>query len=410
MNPMINSLVTALNSVGEAFCKHASDVFVQSALLVIALFVVDLFLRRRVRAVFRYCVWLLVLVKLVLPPTLSLPTSIGYWAGNHLPSSLHVSDSPFDLPGLELASELPEESHVEPSEGATEAGPPVAAANTPLPDLTWKAVLLVLWVMGVLAFLALLVQRARFVRGLIAASVPATAEIAGVLEQCRRQIGVSLKTTVRVSETISSPAVCGLLRPIILIPAALVGKLSAEGLRAILIHELAHIKRADLWVNSIQTLLQVVYFYNPFVWFANSIIRKVCEEAVDETVLVTLGGRAKDYSNTLIDIGETAFWKADLGLRLIGVAESKKALQWRIRHMLTRPIPKTSKLGFVGVATVICIAAILLPMSKAEKVKPITETGKTDLTPTLSLQNLNESCLKIAQGAIFRTINLYNCF
>ncbi len=64
-----------------------------------------------------------------------------------------------------------------------------------------------------------------------------------------------------------------------MIPAALVDKLSPEGLRAILIHELAHIKRGDLWVNSIQTFLQIVYFYNPFVWFANSMIRKVCEEA-----------------------------------------------------------------------------------------------------------------------------------
>ena len=72
MNHAINSLLTALNSVGEAFCEHAAGVFVQSALLVIVLFAVDLILRKRVRAVFRYCVWLLVLVKLILPPMLSL--------------------------------------------------------------------------------------------------------------------------------------------------------------------------------------------------------------------------------------------------------------------------------------------------------------------------------------------------
>ncbi len=83
------------------------------------------------------------------------------------------------------------------------------------------------------------------------------------------------------------------------------------------------------YVNSVQTFLQVIYFYNLFVWFANSIIRRICEEAVDETALVTLGGQAKNYSNTLIDIGEMAFWRADLGLRLIGVAESKKARHFR---------------------------------------------------------------------------------
>lgn len=367
MNPLLNKLLTALNSVGEAFCEHAAGVFVQTAILVVVLYAVDLFLRRRVRAVFRYCVWLLVLVKLILPPTLSLPTGIGYWASDHVPSSLNVSGRFFDLPGLEFEGELPEGSHVGPSEGAAETGPPVAATNAPLPDLTWKAILFILWVMGVFAFLALLIQRGMFVRGLIAASRPSNEEFTEVLEQCRRQIGVRLKTTLRISETISSPAVCGFFRPIILIPAGLVGKLSTEGLRAILIHELAHIKRADLWVNSIQTFLQVVYFYNPFVWFANSMIRKVCEEAVDETVLVTLGGKARDYSNTLIDIGEMVFRKADLGLRLIGVAESKKALQWRIKHMLNRPIPKNARLGVAGMAVLLVTAAVLLPMAKAER-------------------------------------------
>ena len=150
-------------------------------------------------------------------------------------------------------------------------------------------------------------------------------------------------------------------------PASLVKKLSPEGLRAALIHELAHIKRGDLWVNSVQTFLQVVYFYNPFVWFANAIIRRTCEEAVDETVLVTLGGQARDYSNTLIDIGEMAFWKADFGLRLVGVAESRKALQWRIKHMLTRPVPKSARIGALGTITIILAATVLLPMARAEK-------------------------------------------
>jgi len=372
MNPMINILLTALNNVGEAFCRHAAGVFVQTAILVAVLYAVDLLLRKRVRAVFRYCVWLLVLVKLVLPPTLSLPTGVGYWTGDHLPATLNVSSRPFDGPGFEDMGAPVELSHAGPSDDVAESAPLVAATDTSVTALTWQAILFVLWLVGVLAFLALLVQRARFVRGLIAASTPATAEFAGVLEQCRRQIGIRLKTRLQISETISSPAVCGFFKPTIVIPAALVGKLSPEGLRAILIHELAHIKRGDLWVNSIQTLLQVVYFYNPFVWFANSVIRKVCEEAVDETVLVTLGGRTRDYSNTLIDIGEMAFWKADLGLRLIGVAESRKALQWRIRHMLTRPIPKSSKLGVLGVVTVLVIAAVLLPMAKAEKAAEAT--------------------------------------
>jgi len=365
MTHVINNVLIGLNNLGRVFCNYAAGVFVQSALLVIFLLVVDLLLRKRVRAVFRYCVWLLVLVKLILPPMLSLPTGIGYWVGDRFSAAFPISSQAFDVAGLERAGPSGEMPQVRPPQNITEIDALTAPADSALTPLTWQAVLFVLWLVGVFAFLVVLVQRVRFVRDLIAVSSPAKKELLDLLEQCRQQIGVRWDIRLRISDTIPSPAVCGFFRPTVLIPTPLVEKLSPEGLRATLIHELAHIKRGDLWVNSVQTFLQVIYFYNPFVWFANSIIRRICEEAVDETVLVVLGGQAKNYSNTLIDIGEMAFWRADLGLRLIGVAESKKALQWRIRHMLNRPIPKSAKIGVLGTIVIIVIAAVLLPMAKA---------------------------------------------
>ena len=391
MTHVINNVLIGLNNIGRVFCDYAAGVFVQSALLVILLLVVDLLLRKRVRAVFRYCVWLLVLVKLILPPMLSLPTGIGYWVGDRFPAAFPASSQAFDVAGLERASPSGEMPQVQPPRDLPDNDSSIMLADSALTPLTWQAILFVLWLVGVLAFLALLVQRVRFVRGLIALSSPAKKELLGLLEQCRRKIGVRWDIRLRISDTIPSPAVCGFFRPTVLIPAPLIEKISPEGLRATLIHELAHIKRGDLWVNSVQTFLQVIYFYNPFVWFANSIIRRICEEAVDETVLVTLGGQAKNYCNTLIDIGEMAFWRADLGLRLIGVAESKKALKWRIRHMLNRPIPKSAKIGVLGTIVIIVIAAVLLPMAKAGRetrnsVK-LDENGrpKTTATPSPTL-------------------------
>jgi len=387
MYHVINNFLIGLNRIGGVFYDYAASVFIQTALLVILLFIIDLLLRKRVRAIFRYCVWLLVLVKLILPPMLSLPTGIGYWAGDHLPAAPGISNMAFDAVALEHAGPSGEISQVRPSENITGGDPAMVPADSALTPLTWQAVLFILWLAGVLAFLAVLIQRIRFVRGLVAASCPAGDELTGLLEDCRRQMAVRWEIKLRLSEAVPSPAVCGLLRPTVLMPTSLVEKLSPEGLRATLIHELAHIKRGDLWINSVQTFLQVVYFYNPFVWFANSVIRKVCEEAVDETVLVALGGQAKHYSNTLIDIGEMAFWRADLGLRLIGVAESKKALQWRIKHMLNRPIPKSAKLGALGIAMLIVIAAILLPMARAQKVdvgsKPVATENEGKPTKSL---------------------------
>jgi beta-lactamase regulating signal transducer with metallopeptidase domain/Tol biopolymer transport system component len=396
MNQAINDCLAGLNGIGKAFCSHAAGAFVQSALLVILLFAIDLLLRKRVRAVFRYCIWMLVLVKLVLPPTLSLPTGIGYWVGNRIPAASPVSERVSNAIGFEPASQG-RYAGSEPSSGIPQVQPPSNMAETDAPvtsvalsltPITWQAVAFLLWLVGALAFAALLAQRLRFVRGLVAASTPAGGDLVGLLEQCGEQVGVRRQVGLRTLDTVPSPAVCGLLRPMILMPTALVDKLSPEGFRAALIHELAHIKRADLWVNAVQTFLQVVYFYNPFVWFANAIIRRTCEEAVDETVLVTLGGQAKSYSNTLIDISEMAFWKADFGLRLIGVAESRKALQGRIKHMLTRPVPKNARIGVLGTIAIILVAAVLLPMARAERSNkdasptgPATGAGATEKAP-----------------------------
>ena len=83
-------------------------------------------------------------------------------------------------------------------------------------------------------------------------------------------------------------------------------KISHDRLRTVLIHELAHIKRADLWANIVQTLLLVTYFYHPLLWLAMRFVRRLREQAVDETVLVALDTEAERYSTTLIDLAEMA--------------------------------------------------------------------------------------------------------
>ncbi|MBN2130302.1 MAG: hypothetical protein JW741_12440, partial [Sedimentisphaerales bacterium] len=385
MVEIVNECVSDLNHFGSTFCHYAAGAFLQSALLVIVLFGMDLLLRKRVRAVVRYCIWLLVLVKLILPPTLSAPTGIGYWAPSRVPVVAPVSQRP--APAIEfeqVARERETPARPQPAEVPTPIEPatvnPVEAesAIVPVPvsltPITWQAVFLLLWLVGMLAFVALLAQRVRFVRGLIAASTRAERPLLVALEQCRLEMRLRGRVGLRLCDALPSPAVCGLWRPTILMPASLVARLSPDGLKAALIHELAHIKRADLWVNAVQTALQVVYFYNPFVWLANAIIRRTCEEAVDETVLVTLGGPVSDYSNTLINISETAFWKADFGLRLIGVAESKRALKRRIRHMVTRPVPRSAQIGVLGTVGILLIAAVLLPMARGERSSPETST------------------------------------
>ena len=97
--------------------------------------------------------------------------------------------------------------------------------------------------------------------------------------------GITKKTAIYISSKIDVPATIGFLKPIILLPVACVNNLSTEELEAILIHELAHIRRNDYLLNIIQTIVETVLFFNPFVWLISAQIRKEREYCCDDEVL-----------------------------------------------------------------------------------------------------------------------------
>ncbi len=371
-------IINGLNQTGAIFVRFSWIMLIQSSVLIVVLYGVDLLIRQRVRAVVRYGVWMLVLVKLILPPTLSVPTGIGYWVSVPQPSiqtpGVESQPEPRVLTMAQARPTIPvpsdsTETRVEPSIPALPATP---ATIEPLdievsPALTWQACVFCAWIVGVITILVLLCQRLWFVRQLLARSRPADGPWDELACACAEQVGLRDPVEVRVSESLHSPAACGLMRPVILVPKSIEHSLSQGKLRAVLLHELVHIARADLWVNLCQTLLQVAYFYNPLLWLANAQIRNLREKAVDETVLTKLGrDEAGQYSTTLIDMAEIAFSKPHFSLGLIGVVESKKALAGRIKHILGRPMPRSAKVGFIGATLIILCALILLPMTRAE--------------------------------------------
>ena len=302
MNQIINDLLIVLNNTGSEFCNHALSMFAQSGVLIILLIIIDFMLRKKIRAVFRYCIWMLVFIKLILPPTLSLPTGIGYWCGDSLSTKEIISRPIVDSMSTaeSIVPDMPEDfainskpAQARPFQTTPATIAPVTPAVSNLPPITWQAIVFLIWLVGVLVFSVLLIQRMFFVLGLIAQGELAKGRLLETLNQCRRQVGISRNVELKLSNHVQSPAVCGLFKPIILMPIFLLKELSNDKLRAVLIHELIHIKRFDFWINFVQTFLQIIYFYNPFVWFANAVVRRLREQAVDEAVLVAMGAEAK---------------------------------------------------------------------------------------------------------------------
>jgi beta-lactamase regulating signal transducer with metallopeptidase domain len=391
----MNNVINFLNSTGKVFIDFSASMLIQSSVLIIVLLIVDRLLRKRVRAVFRYWIWMLVLAKLVLPVSLSSPVSMGQLFGDKLSTgkSEAFATATKDIQKPVVMPENPAGTRDEARERMDEARgmideqrettrpssiihPPSStgiSSNPPPPtvatiSLSWHGFALLGWLAALIAMVLLLVQRLFFIRGLLAQSKQPGQYLTEIFQQCTKQIVVRSPVALALSPIAASPSVCGLVRPSILIPQTLPGKLETTDLQAILLHELAHIKRGDLFISLIQTLLQIAYFYNPLLWVANAFIRSVREQAVDEMVLAAMGEQAENYPQTLLNVSKLTFSRPALSLRLIGVVESKKALAERIKHIVSRPFPKTAKLGILGLLVILAAAAILLPMAKKAKI------------------------------------------
>jgi len=98
-------------------------------------------------------------------------------------------------------------------------------------------------------------------------------------------LGINKQVKLLLSADINVPVMLGWLKPVILIPVATISNLSTEQTEAIIMHELAHIRRHDYLLNIIQTTIETILFFNPFVWLTSRIVRTEREHCCDDIVV-----------------------------------------------------------------------------------------------------------------------------
>jgi len=98
-------------------------------------------------------------------------------------------------------------------------------------------------------------------------------------------LGIKKEVKIYFSNFIESPLTLGFLKPLILVPLASINHLTTDQLEALLLHELAHIKRADYLINILQSVIQTLLFFNPFVQLLGQLIKKERENSCDDWVL-----------------------------------------------------------------------------------------------------------------------------
>ncbi len=100
-----------------------------------------------------------------------------------------------------------------------------------------------------------------------------------------KDLNIVKKVSLYFSEHVHVPLTIGHLKPIIIFPIALINNLEQEQVEAILLHELAHIKRHDYLLNIVQCLIETILCFNPFVWLLSKTIREEREYCCDDIVV-----------------------------------------------------------------------------------------------------------------------------
>lgn len=197
--------------------------------------------------------------------------------------------------------------------------------------LAW---VVMLWLAGALAFWVRLaggwVVAARMRSVLVRTAPPQWQEI---LRNLGARIGLVRPVRLLVSALVEAPTVVGWLRPVVLVPVGALAGLPPAQLEALLLHELAHIRRHDYLVNLLQSVAEALLFYHPAVWWVSGHIRAEREMCCDD-VAVSVSGDALQYARALAQLESCRPAHSHQA-----VAASGGSLAGRIARILGQPRP-----------------------------------------------------------------------
>jgi GWxTD domain-containing protein len=169
-----------------------------------------------------------------------------------------------------------------------------------------------------------------------------------------------------------APMVLGHFRPVILMPIGLLTGLPAGQIEAILVHELAHIRRFDYLVNVLERFMESLLFYHPAVWWMARVIRAERENCCDDVVVATRGN-AHEYAVALAALEQNR-WSG----RQSAVAATGGSLMKRIRRLLYPEGPNGAWTPLFAALTLIVIVAATLPAWQGAQVRNDEATISSD--------------------------------
>jgi hypothetical protein len=256
-----------------------------------------------------------------------------------------------------------------------------------------------LWAAGCLFQAIRLVATALILRRRLSVCRPVMDDaIVNLLFSCCQRLGIRRSPALLVTPECLSPCIVGTWKPRIVLPEALVAEASAERLRHVLTHELAHLVRRDLWTNWLLLAARALHWFNPVAWWTVREMQAEREAACDELTFAALGevDRAA-YAATILELA-ASLSPSVLAPGLIGLFSSTCRLKVRIERLLRSP--SVFALGSPIVITLLIGLALLGLTDSLPGVKAQVPGGAQPDTCTVTGMVTDSVTGKPASGAV----------
>ena len=245
------------------------------------------------------------------------------------------------------------------------------------PRVNW---LLVAWIaVATLILLRWVLLRTRTVASALRAPSPASPREVAELDAARRLLGIRTAVDIVRSPLCEAPAVLRVVRPTIILPVAGCDELTDEELRALLLHELAHVERRDNLVGGLTALAGALLWFHPLVWLALRQIGAAREQACDERVAEATSD-AETYLDALTKVCRALLAPRTAGVSCMAGANVKE----RMKHLMNyHALRKTawSHRGMVAASLVAILATTLFAVEAPPKANQNLYSLRFNVTP-----------------------------
>ncbi|MFL6604017.1 MAG: M56 family metallopeptidase [Steroidobacteraceae bacterium] len=344
-------------------------------------------LLRRNTAKLRYALWLGASVKFLVPFAWLAALSAN------IPWRPRTAAAPqlillFDRVTTPLAS-----SHAAAARAAT-------TGTSLVPDSVASMVLIALWGCGTFAVVTYWLLRWRRIQRVRRASKPAALEF---------------EVPVRCSKMLFEPGVVGLVRPVLVVPEGIEARLTREQLRAVLAHELCHVRRRDNLTATFHMVVEALFWFYPLVWWLGARLVDERERACDEEVLST-GNSPVAYAEGILQICQHYLESPLICAAGVGGANLKRRIEAIMNNQVTSRLSGVKKLilaaaAFAALAAPIVVGITNSTAARADSSEPplassINELRKPppdpDRNPSRSLRQRFEALLKERYPVLLR--------